>query len=104
MKKKLLSYLATVTIFLSLGGYFFSPYLTYSTQEVVVNRVESKNDMYLVYTDKGVFKNEDTWYYFKFDSSDLYNELSKEGKFSCGTYGFRVGFFSMYPNLTDCTQ
>ena len=77
---------------------------SYETKDLTVSRVESKNDMYLIYTNLGVFKNEDTWKYLKFNSSDVYNTLSREGEFTCGTYGYRFGLVSMYPNITSCTK
>lgn len=81
---------------------FTQPWWSVKTQQVTINKTERVEGSYLVYSDKGVFRNEDTWYYFKFDSSDLYNNLRSGETYSCKSYGFRVPLFSMYPNLVKC--
>jgi hypothetical protein len=85
--------------------YFTAPYWTHSTKEVTVtsSMVKPSNgeSKYLVYTDAGVFENTDTWYYFKFDSSDVQSKLMQNGKFKVSYYGFRVPFLSKYPNITN---
>lgn len=67
------------------------------------NKQESK-DIYMVYTkdENGeihVFKNEDTWYYFKFNSSDVYAELEVGKTYEFDVYGLRIPFFSSYQNI-----
>jgi hypothetical protein len=93
---------------LAVGAYLTAPWLTHQTKEVRVIDSVVKNSMndskYLVFTDQGVFQNTDTWYYFKFDSSDIQGKIMQGGKFKLSYYGFRVPFFSMYPNLVSAER
>lgn len=90
-------------IVLVILGYITTPYWTHGTETVtVVNSMVKPYDghsKYLVYTDNGVFENTDTWYYFKFDSSDVQAKIMQGGKFKFTTYGFRVPFLSKYKNI-----
>ena len=63
--------------------------------------VQSESSYYLVYTDKGVFKNTDNIYFLKFGSSDLYNELEVGTTCDLKVNWFRVPFFSMYENILE---
>lgn len=89
----------------AVSAYLTTPYWTHETKEVSVINTIVKNTQhdskYLVFTDQGVFQNTDTWYYFKFDSSDIQGKVMQGGKFKLSYYGFRVPFFSMYPNITN---
>ena len=54
---------------------------------------------YLVFTDKGVFKNSDALFHGKFSSSDIYGDLQIGESYSIKVYGWRVPFLSMYQNI-----
>lgn len=63
-----------------------------------------KEDRYLVYakTEDGrtmVFENTDTWLEWKFKSSDVQGSLIIGEKYKVKAYGWRIGMFSMYPNI-----
>jgi hypothetical protein len=85
-----------------------------SSEQVVTFTVEGKDrtiscdgegacDSYwLVFTDKGVYKNDDDVAYGKFRSSDLQGRLKEGQTYTCKVAGWRVGFMSMYPNIIDC--
>ena len=100
--EKLIKALLLITATSLFLGFITQPYWSQATQEVVVNKTERVEGVYLIYTDKGVFRNEDSWHYFKFDSSDLYSDLKEGESYTCKSYGFRVSFFSMYPNVVSC--
>ena len=70
-------------------------------ETVVITKTERVSDQYLVFTDKGVFTNEDDWRFLKFNSSDFYGKLSQEigDRVSIQYTGFRIPMFSMYPNI-----
>lgn len=59
---------------------------------------------WIVMTDNGVYKNDDSLMYFKFRSSDLQAELEDGKRFRCKTAGFRIGITSSYPNLISCER
>lgn len=70
-----------------------------------VERCESKDSCkYLVFTDKGVFQNTDTWFNWKFDSSDFQNNLKTGKTYEIQTTGLRVPFLSMYPNIVKMKE
>jgi hypothetical protein len=54
---------------------------------------------YLIYTNRGVFRNDDARWFLKFDSSDFYGNLEKGKTYDLKVYGWRIPFFSMYPNI-----
>lgn len=96
---------ALVLLFLT---WFTVPYWTHETTEVVVKSSVVKPDAaeakYLIFTDGGVYENTDTWYYFKFNSSDVQNTLQTGGTYKISHYGFRIPFLSKYKNITKAER
>src|SRR5215471_5106676 len=85
-------------------AYLTVPWWTYRSADVVILQTTVKpyggSGKYLVFTDHGVFENTDTWYYFKFNSSDVQSVMMTPNTKAHITYcGFRVPFFSKYPNI-----
>lgn len=56
-------------------------------------------EMYLIYTDKGAFKNVDTIAFFKFNSSDIYGALQVGQTYNLRVCGRRARYRSGYPNI-----
>lgn len=57
---------------------------------------------YLVWTESGgVFSIQDSAMYWSFDSSDRYGELEIGKTYRVKTAGWRIPFFSMYPNIIE---
>lgn len=54
---------------------------------------------YLIFTDHGVFRNDDAGWFAKFDSSDFYGELDVGKHYRLKVYGWRIPILSMYPNI-----
>jgi Protein of unknown function (DUF1523) len=65
------------------------------------NKVEST---YLIYTDQGVFRNDDAGWFMKYNSSDVYGNLDVGKRYRFKVYGWRIPFFSMYPNLVRAEE
>lgn len=67
--------------------------------------VESSSDgstssYWLVFTrDHDVLRNADSWLYLKFNSSSIYGKLEPGNIYKLRVYGWRIGLFSMYPNI-----
>jgi hypothetical protein len=65
---------------------------------------------YLVFSDKGVFKNADSILFFKFNSSDIQGRLKKGACYEIETRFWRINFLSMYKNIMsvsaelDCVE
>jgi hypothetical protein len=64
---------------------------------------DNNKDVYMVFTDKGVFKNTDSLLWFKFDSSDVQSILMQNKKVRVKHAGYRIPFFSAYPNVIEAT-
>lgn len=73
-------------------------------ERIVNNTSEGTSSKYLIFTDKGVFENTDTLFYWKWDSSDLYGQIQEGKTYNAKVYGLRVGFFSLYKNIVDVKQ
>jgi hypothetical protein len=97
-----------LSLLVSAGGGWFTP------KEVVtkVTDTETKmetdtegniTDKYLAFTDAGVFENTDSWYHWKFNSSDVQNDLKKAEKggypVKITYYWVRSQFLSSYQNI-----
>jgi hypothetical protein len=86
------------------------PYLTSETEVVKIIKTERINNQkntdsqYLIYTDKGVYKNVDQWRIWKFNSSDIYGKLEQGKVFKIKSYGFRITFFDIYPNINTIEE
>jgi hypothetical protein len=81
----------------------------HSTARDVTITVKSLDDQstgsghqYLVFTDQGVFKDTDAFWFGKFSSSDLFNQLADGRTYRCEVAGRRVHITSSYPNLISC--
>ncbi len=76
---------------------------TINKSERITNS-DGQGSKYLVFTESGVYQNKDSILRLKFNSSDVYNQL-KEGKtYECDTFGWRIPFFSTYPNIVSCEE
>ena len=59
---------------------------------------------YLIYTDHGVFRNNDAFWFMKFNSSDFYGNLDIGHYYQLRVYGWRIPIFTMYPNIVRMKQ
>jgi hypothetical protein len=59
--------------------------------------------VYLIYTDRETFSNEDTLFHGKFNSSDLYGKIKAGRTYKMQVYGWRIPFLSMYRNIVSIT-
>jgi hypothetical protein len=55
---------------------------------------------YLIFAKEGVFENTDRFFIFKFNSSDIRNELLGKKVCKVHTKGYRIPFLSEYPDIT----
>lgn len=84
------------------------PHLCRETITATVKDKEVKRykgiDKYLIFTDKGVFENTDSWVELKFNSSDLYGKLERGKSYNLRVYGWRIPFLSKYKNITRAKE
>ncbi len=69
-----------------------------------INTASGSASKYLIYTDIEVLEDTDTWYYLKFDSSDVYNDLKVGNCYNLKVYGWRVPLFSWYKNIVSIQE
>ncbi len=89
--------------------FFFHPIYRYSTaRDVTITVIDkqyvkkSNTGYYLIFTKHhDVFKNVDSWVNLKFNSSSIYGKLEKGKTYRVHVYGWRIGFFSLYPNIVS---
>ena len=62
-------------------------------------KTEKVESTYLIFTDQGVFRNDDAGWFVKFDSSDFYGNLDVGKQYDLKVYGWRIPILSMYPNI-----
>lgn len=96
----------------AVGLLSISPIIAYTTDEIVTITIKDKerivtgsgdtlSSKYLIYTDNGVYENTDTIWYWKWNSSDVYNNLEVGETYQTKVYGFRVPFLSWYKNIVN---
>lgn len=87
---------------------FYKTVGTHRNETFTINKTErimdGRDSKYLVYTSSGVFENTDSLLNGKFNSSDVYNELKDNQKYTCDVVGWRVPFLSWYPNIIKCQE
>lgn len=62
------------------------------------------NPVYRIYSDCGVFNVEDAALVGQFNSADTYASIQVGHTYEFTTYGYRNGFFSMFPNITKAVE
>jgi hypothetical protein len=65
---------------------------------------QSVDCRYMVYTQGEVFSNTDSMMNFKFNSSDVQNDLEVGNEYILRVYGWRVPFLSMYRNILSAKE
>lgn len=85
-------------------GVFGTPRLTEEVVTATVTNTMPKDGLYLVFTDKGTFKVEDTIAYFNYRSSDVWGSISKNTTYEFKTTYWRVPFLSMYENIVEVKE
>lgn len=90
---------------LALPIYTIAAYQNDRTWTVTVEGKESiatkDSHEYRVYTDKGNFVVQDALFAGNFHASDTYRELEKGKTYRIETIGFRIPFFSEFPNILE---
>lgn len=85
-------------------SYFHTTEIT--TQVTGKERITQQNgdkvdSFYLIYTDHGAVSLEDDFFRGNWNSSDVYGNLHIGSTYTFKISGFRIGFFSMYPNIIE---
>lgn len=96
-----------VVLFLVFGTFACSTRVSNENVETItVTEKERVQDgdtsRYLIFTeDDGVFENTDSLFHGKFNSSDVYGQIEPGKTYEVTTFGYRIPFLSMYPNIVE---
>lgn len=106
MKKLILNIALLAIILLIIVVLMFSEYLNNQEREITVTdkyiKRSGEADIYLIVDEnKNTYKITDLFFKFKFNSTDLYNELEKGNTYIVKTSGFRIKILSQYPNINE---
>ena len=108
-----------ITILVILLIYFAGITSEYFNKQVVTAKVLDKERIteidnksskpksesyYLVFTDKGTFELSDQFFFWKFNSSDMYGGLSRDSIYTFEIYGIRILMLSIYPNIRSYSK
>lgn len=63
--------------------------------------VNGDSSSYLVYAEGETFRNSDSLWHWKWDSSDLHGTFKQGGTYRAKVYGWRVKFLSWYRNIVE---
>lgn len=89
---------------LCIGGCAVANHKEYDQTFTVTGKenVKSGNSgKYLVYTDKTTYEIEDSWIFWRWDSSDVYGKIEIGKTYTATLQGYRVPFLSWYQNIID---
>ncbi len=73
------------------------------TERITKNYSESREQTYLVFAENETFSCEDSLFYWKWNSSDMYGQMRPGTKWNATVVGFRIPFLSMYRNIIEVT-
>lgn len=90
-------------VFFPVMGYLNKEELTVTVDDKWI-KVDKNSSIYLVSTDKGVYKISDLLFIGKFNSSDIYSHLEIGKTYNIITTGYRIPFFSWYKNINRVYQ
>lgn len=66
--------------------------------------VDSADDLILITTDGESFLNEENFWFGKFNTRDIFNQLKINGTYKIKYYGWREGFNSGFPNIISIEE
>lgn len=73
-------------------------------ERVTTGSGENMSSKYLIYAENEVLENTDAFIFFKFNSSDVYNELKLKEVYKVKVAGWRIPFLSSYRNIIKVVE
>lgn len=87
---------------ITVADYQIKPNIGKNDQGNIV--VDSADDLLMVTTDGESFLNEENFWFGKFNTRDLFNELKVGGTYKIKYYGWREPFYSTFPNILSIEE
>lgn len=66
--------------------------------------VNSADDLILITTEEEAFSNEESFWFGKFNTRDIFNQLKVNGTYKIKYYGWREGYNSGFPNILSIEE
>lgn len=92
------------TLFVAYGTDTTVTFTVKDKERVTIGNGGTISSKYLIYTDKEVYENTDSVWYWKWDSADLYSQLEPGKTYTARVYGFRVPFLSWFRNIISVDE
>ena len=87
---------------ITVSDYQIKPNIQRNNQGFVV--VNSADDLLLVTSDGESFLNEENFWFQKFNTRDIFNQLKVNGTYKVTVYGWRAPFYSTFPNILNIEE
>lgn len=87
-----------------ISAYATVPWWTVEKVSATVTSSERVDGEWMIFTGSEVFKNHDSWHWFKFNSSDLQAKAIVGHTYKFKVYGWRVPFLSWYRNVIKISE
>ena len=87
---------------ITVADYQIKPNIGKNNQGMIV--VDSADDLLLITTDGEAFLNEENFWFQKFNTRDLFNQLKVNGTYKVTVYGWREPFYSTFPNILSVEE
>lgn len=87
---------------ITVSDYQIKPNIEKNKQGMIV--VDSADDLLLVTTDGESFLNEENFWFGKWNTRDLFNQLKINGTYKIQYYGWREPFYSTFPNILSVEE
>ena len=87
---------------ITVADYQIKPNVNKNKQGFIV--VDSADDLLLVTSDGESFLNEENFWFGKFNTRDLFNQLKVGGTYKIKYYGWREPFYSTFPNILSVEE
>ena len=87
---------------ITVSDYQIKPNIQKNDHGMIV--VDSADDLLMVTTDGESFLNEENFWFGKWNTRDLFNQLKTGGTYKIKYYGWREPFFSTFPNILSVEE
>jgi hypothetical protein len=80
-------------------------HVTFTVDDKVAVTTQDSGHEYQIFTrDGNVYSDNDSFVFFKFNSSNVYAQLKKGHTYDCKVSGFRIPILSAKNNIISCTE
>jgi hypothetical protein len=105
LKINFVEFIAIFVVFVLLLAYPICYWISAEEKIITVKDkeriVKNEDSYYLVFAEEGTFKNEDSFLFLKFNSSDVQGSLEEGKTYKIKVAGWRIPIMSSYENIIE---